>query len=353
MPRRTTSGRAAALALALSAGCVGVQDDPSSVHDLRVLGASLEPPELMASQCPNLTNLDPAALLAQLSDVAEYANPVTFKALVADPAGQGRTFSWSIRACGNPSDVTCTNAWESVELARGFGSATGLPPQVNGVTPVDTEVSIQLTPGLTFLDGGFYVPDAGVVPYPLLFQVLQDDPYKGIDGLWMPLVFHVVADPPPGGDAGVEEIYAQKLMVFSCPFFPDMKPNQTPHLRGFQLDGAEWAEDAIPSRTGVGPFHVTADDVSDLQEAYGVVDFNLQEVHLTEAWIIDYYATLGTFSPSETGGVDFGGNTDPHSTGWSPGAGTHDEIVTFWFTVRDGRGGESWTKRLLHYLPPP
>jgi len=43
-----------ALVAVLSSACLGPQDDPSQLHDLRVIGASFDPPELMAPSCAGL-----------------------------------------------------------------------------------------------------------------------------------------------------------------------------------------------------------------------------------------------------------------------------------------------------------
>jgi hypothetical protein len=294
----------------------------------------MDPPEVMAPSCD--AGLESFITLA--------FTPVTYRALIADPSGKGRTLSYQLLACADQSDLTCGNAWESIPLVN--WTTTTATDQPDGGFDGGLTLS-GLTPGtqIVSFDGGT----------PLLLQVLRDDPYKGLGGLLTPLVLQLVGDPVAGSSAGVEEIYAQKLMVYSCAFFPDMNQsasrNRNPTLKGFTLDAEDWPEDVIPTRTGAGPFHVQADDVSDLEETYAVVDFNLQELYLKEAWIIDYYATLGSFAPEETGGEDLSGNVDPHTTGWSPPAGAREQIVEFWFTVRNGRGGFSWTRRFLHYIP--
>jgi hypothetical protein len=270
---------------------------------------------------------------------------VTFQALIADPHGEGRPISYDVLACANQNDLTCSNAWESIEVAHGV---------VNASNGVDTELSLPMTPGLFLLDGGIEV-DGGLEPFPLLVQVLQDDPYHGLAGLLMPVVLHVVAEPVPGSDAGVEEIYAQKLMAFDCAYFPDMKPQTIPVIPSLTFNDAGWPEDAgvggLLSAAGGGPFNVAVGDVSGLEETYSVIDFNLQEDHLTESWLIDYYTIDGSFSLNETGGADLGGGVGTNVSSWSPLASNGSGTVVFWFTVRNGRGGMSWTRRTLQYSP--
>jgi hypothetical protein len=111
----------------------------------------------------------------------------------------------------------------------------------------------------------------------------------------------------------------------------------------------------------VGSYHVWSDPIPncsdvpdaglDCQESYVVPAFDLSEVHLTESWLIDWYSSEGTFGPDETGGTGLNGEQDPHTTAWTTGNGDPESDVWFWFVARDGRGGESWQKRFLHYIP--
>jgi hypothetical protein len=306
--------------LVLVAGCVGPTDDPSDVHDLRVLGVDLEPPEIMAPTC---STSDPTVLLGAASA------PITYNALIADPDGGGRTIDYELYACADPADLTCSNAWETIRLEVGTTAAA------NGV---ETVLTLGLSPG----PGSLFLPSTdGGNPTPLLAQVIADDPYHGLGGVNLPLVLHL--------RAGTEEIWAQKLMVYSCPYFPDMKPQTTPQIPGLQANGVEWP-DGVTGVTDAG-LQITIDDVSKLEATYGVPSFNLQEVYLTESWVIDYYTTLGTFSPTETGGTDLGGQTSSHVSDWKLPSQASERDVTFWFVVRNGRGGESWTQRDLHYSP--
>jgi hypothetical protein len=102
---------------------------------------------------------------------------------------------------------------------------------------------------------------------------------------------------------------------------------------------------------GAGTLPVQATGIADAGAPYSVVAFDLSEVHLTESWVIDWYTTLGSFSPDETGGINVDGQQDPQSTEWSTGTAQPEQDVYFWFVVRNGRGGESWQKRFLHYIP--
>jgi hypothetical protein len=336
--------------------CVGSLDTASHVHDLRVLAASLEPPEIMAPMSPDASGPFPC----DPSSLALYGAPLQYTALIADPQGAGRSIEYELSACADLGDLTCSNPGEVVPLARGSTRTNGAP---------STELSLTIAPGLTLLtDAGSQVDlpgpyggllsDAGLPGVPLLAKVLSHDPNFGLGGFRMPLVLRVMAS----GDAGTEVVYAQKVMVYSCQFFPDMKPNHTPHLPGIRVEslpqedgGAfEWPEDGILSWSGTDSLQLATDDISALEESYVVPSYDLTPVHFTEAWQVDWFGTVGQFGPEETGAYNsFNGQPDPNRTAWMPGSGADapDGGVTFWFVVRNGRGGESWTERHLHYIP--
>ncbi|NOK32918.1 hypothetical protein D7W79_07245 [Corallococcus exercitus] len=295
------------LALA-SFACVEPEDKPSNVHDLRVLGVSTEKPELIASTCDQT----PEAF-------DELAEELTYRALLVDPAGEGRPIQYTLWACADQDDRTCKNEKDRALLAEG--------------TTVAGELTLSIRPGAA------RVADDKL----LLERVLEEDAYKGLGGIRMPLVLRAVA--------GNEEVYAQKLMVFWCPVVEGMTANVQPVLPGLRVDDVAWPEGEPLELSGPGPFVVTADDVSALEESYVVPGLRLQAVHLKEAWEIAWYSTLGEFSLSETGGADFGGQEGRHRVEWEPAEGAAAQEVTFWAVVRDGRGGSSWLVRRARWNP--
>jgi len=297
------------LVLLLSAtACVDVEDQPSRVHDFRVLGIATEPPELMASAC----EITPQTL-------DELSVDVTYRTLLVDPAGAGRPVQYTLWACADTEDRTCADASNRVLLAEGTTAAG--------------ELALAIRPGASTLAGDT----------PLLQRVQELDPYKGLGGIRMPLVLRV--------QAGEEVVYAQKLMVFWCPVVEGMQANVQPVLPGLRVDGAAWTEDAPLELRGAGPFVMTSDDVTALQETYVVPGLRLEAVTLRESWVISWHTTLGEFSPQETGGSSFGGQEGRHRTEWEPPAGAQAQEVTFWAVVRDGRGGSSWLVRRAHWSP--
>ncbi len=330
------AGLAAAIYFAF--GCIGPEDNPTTVHDLRVLGVSLEPPELMAQSCAAMQVLrtgeippDALALLAPL------AAPVTLTAHIADPKGEGRDIEWELFACARQGDRTCDNADERVRIAAGRARPGDLvvPGLRLGACPAGQPPPSNQSPCRIDV-----IQPLGQIT-PLLLKVFEHDQFKGLGGLRMPIVLSV--------KAGEEQIYAQKLMVFSCRFFPDMKPNVTPVLPNLLLDGEPIGEGATVQ--GSGPFRLSVPDVSSLEEPYVVPSFELKPVHLVEAWKIAWFTDFGRIAPGETGGVDLGGQESRHRVEWTPGRDSAERDVTLWAVVRDGRGGQSWLVRRLKWKP--
>ena len=300
----------AAALLGWSMGCVAPADVPSNVKDLRVLGVQLEPPEVMAPVCTQ----DLLAL------AAAYAQRIHYTALIADPAGEGRAIEAELLACASTADRVCDTQGERYVLQ-----------------PLS-----EVPPGDLFLDLD-PVANTGFPDNPLLEKVIEKDPYRGLGGVRVPLVLHL--------RAGDEEIYAQKLMIYSCRFSPDQTQNANPSLPGVRISGAAWGVADTPMLEGPGPFAVEPDPFDQLQEAYVVPSFQLQPVELVESWKIAWYADYGQFAPEETGGTDLGGTSSRYRAQWSPPGGAVERDVKFWMVVRDGRGGTSWLVRTAHYRP--
>ncbi|PTL77841.1 hypothetical protein [Vitiosangium sp. GDMCC 1.1324] len=297
------------LGLLLGAACVGSEDTPSNVKDLRVLSIRTDPPELFADTC----STDPALLVDAL------VRPVRLTALIPDPAGEGRDLDYTLWACADPDDDTCKE--DRVELARGVTKAG--------------ELVINLFPGpgaARLADGTFLVQ-----------KVLEKDTYRGLGGVRLPLVLWV--------RGGNEQVYAQKLMVYGCRFFPEMKPNEQPELPGLLLEGQPWGAEAPRELSGPGPFKLEPADFSALEEPYVVPSFELKPVQLQESWNLSWYSTLGRISPDNTGGADLGGGEGKHHVEWQPPASAQAQEVRFWVVVRDGRGGMSWVTRTVKYTP--
>ena len=316
----------------LAAGCVPPEDDPTTVKDLRVLGMSLEPPEVMLAGCDasllmslaqtvdgGVPTLDPKLVLKL---VQASAQSLDFRALIGDPAGQGRDLEYHVRACISTGDRACTNAGEAVELAH--GSTRG------------GELSLAVKPAQATLDDGT----------PLMFAALNQDTYKGLGGIRVPVVIEL-ASPD-----GKEHVYAQKLMVYSCQIFPERTANSTPRLPGILWEGAPWPEGEVKERAGKAGVALEPMDFSSLQESYVVPSVSLERVELVESWKVSWVTSSGTMKAYSTGGTDFSGETGRQLNTWVPNsAATSPVDLTLYFVVRDGRGGESWITRQVHWTP--
>lgn len=298
------------LALGLASGCVGPSDSPDQVYDLRVLGVQFEPPEISAPVCAN----DPRVALA-------FSRKVRMRVLIADPAGDGRDLKYSISLCSNTGDYRCDDENDTLLVEEG--------------TTREGVLETTIVPGVQVL------PDA----VPLLAEVTEQDTYKGLGGIRVPVVVRLEAE-----DGQV--VYAQKLMVYSCPLIAGMTPNRTPQLPGILLDGQEWAEGQVRTLSGSNKARIEPMDFQALQEPYVVPNFKLEPVSLVEAWKVSYHTTFGRLSPDTTGGVDFTGGDERHVSEWSaPKDFPEPWDATFYFVVRDGRGGMSWLVRQARWFP--
>lgn len=316
-------------------GCVTGQDNPTTVHDLRVLGMRLEPPEVLMTGCNVQLLLGAAAgssdggtimLPPQFQALlALYAStPVDFTALIADPAGGGRSLDYRLLACANRGDRDCNNEGDFVELKSG--------------TTTGGELELNIAPGIQFLDDGLATP--------LLLEVINQDTFKGLGGIRVPVVLELSAS-----DTG-EKIFAQKLMVYTCQFFPNMKQNVTPQLPGILFDGDPWLEGEVKKVRGKQEFPLLPVDFSALEEAYVVPSLALEPVELVESWKVTWMTTSGTMSSYTTGGTELDGTTARHSSKWTPDLALEEgKDVEFYFVVRDGRGGNSWLRRSLRWEP--
>lgn len=321
------------LASVCLAACSGPTDQPTMVKDLRVLGVSFGPPEVMmractprvfqaiiASTAPDAgVSLDPA-IKEKLAGAAGV--PLDYTVLIVDPAGNGRALQYELRACVSDGDRTCSDPGGFVRLGDGVTTAG--------------EFKQSLTLGSLLLDSGD----------PLLLAVLNHDQYKGLGGIRIPVVIKLTA-----ADTG-EVVYAQKLMVFQCQLFPTMKQNVQPKLPGVNLEGSPWTADEVRELKGKGPFAIDPDDFADRQETYVVPSLTFKPITIGEAWKIARFTTEGQVSPYETGGAALSGELERHHADWEPDTSLKTpQDVRFWFVVRDGRGGESWLTRQAHWAP--
>jgi hypothetical protein len=321
-------------AVALTA-CVEQEDDPTTLKDLRVIGMRFEPPEVLMVGCNPQLLIGAAAAAADGGTItlppqfqqllAMYAGrPLEFTALISDENGGGRELDYRLLACANRGDRQCKNEGDFVVLETGKTRAG--------------ELKTRVSPGIQLLDDGMATP--------LLLETIQQDTFRGLGGVRLPVVLDLSAP-----DTG-ERIFAQKLMVYSCQFFPTQRQNVTPVLPGIAWNGEAWPEDEVREHQGTNEVTLTPLDFSALEENYVVPSLQLTPVELVESWKITWMTTSGTMSAYNTGGTNLVGDTGRHRSRWRPDrSATSPRDVTFWFVVRDGRGGNSWTSRKVRWTP--
>lgn len=360
-PRRLVLA-AVTVAVAVAVGCAEGQDDPTHVNDLRVLGIRFEPPELQIRGCNPLLLQALAAVDAGLSSnsdggaVAQFppgagqlvqtlSRPIAMTVLIADPSGDGRPLTYRVTSCGRVGDRTCTDEDGFLELARGETTGGELSLSLAPAALVRLDAGVERLP-----DGGFQPSANSLVQLPdgqfLVQRVLQQDTYKGLGGIRVPVVLEVSTS------SGDERIFAQKLMVYTCAFLPQMRANVTPVLPGIRVDGESWGESEMKELSGKRDFEFEPEDFAALEEPYVVPSFQLAPVNLVESWKLSWYATSGTFSALSTGGTNFAGEGGRHRNTWAPNpTAQSSRDVTFFVVTRDGRGGTSWITRKALWTP--
>jgi hypothetical protein len=298
------------LALAALVACAPPDDDPSQVKDLRVLGVSTEPAEVMRASCQPT----PVSLAA-------FATPLQVTALIVDPKGQGRAVDYAYFACASLDDVDCKNEAMRIPLAQGTTTAG--------------ELAATLAPGTAT------VPSTG---QRLIDALVEEDVYKGFGGIRVPLVLKL--------KAGSEEVYARKLLVYNCPSVAGVAQNLNPVLPGITVDGQVMPPSGVPVLSGPGPFELRPEDFSAREEAYVVPSFDLEPVALKESWKLGWHTDLGKIAPTQSGGVErFSQSEERHRVEWTPPSRAGEQDVTFWVVTRDGRGGLTWLARRARYRP--
>jgi hypothetical protein len=126
--------------------------------------------------------------------------------------------------------------------------------------------------------------------------------------------------------------------------------NQNPEFSRITFDGKDWASDDVPV---VRACKVTDNDFATCDKAFqhriaaaptaqsfetGTNEFG--EV-FAEQVVVQYFATEGIFES------DFRTGQSPEDK-WVARKQASGQDITFWFVVRDDRGGVSWTTRTAH-----
>ena len=344
--------------------------NPTLVVDLRILAVDVEPSEVI--------------LDADLSDpsmpVVANNPPITVTPLIVDPAGGGRTVTYTVSACPN-------NPFAPAPPGSGMGA--GALPSGGARTTVGSALCDEHSPTTFVLTTGAVTVDptsptgTSVTVQPTVEMLtaafttdIFPDQYGNLHGgfdLGEPLTLDIKVD------AGSEEIRGVKRVLYWAKRIDDAQmPNQTPRidsLTGFARDEAtlqpidpremlppdaplafdqgvsqKWI---LPSPGDAEPYETTIIDPDTHQAVPYTVPHETLRYH--------FYTDLATFSPAAT-------STEPR-----PGFVVTDHVhieseflanfrtlktdayghalATIWVVVSDDRGGESWITRQILLTP--
>jgi hypothetical protein len=329
----------ARIALLLALAACHEFEDPSTVVDLRVLAARLDPPEVILG--------------------GQTAPPITLTPLVVDP--RGAIASYTLRACAN--DPRAPSAPGAGAEASGNYPAGG-PRSSVGSAPCPP-------------DGGasWSFPDAVAPPFTvaltpaMLAAAFAADQFPGSKSphgghdLGLPINFQLDVS------AGGQRVLAQKrLIVWLTPLSPEQRSNQNPQV----TEVVAYTDRDPGTYAPTSPVTVVAPDVplvvpvrgkvwleprGAVAEAYvtAVVDRFTDEVVNeavpAETLRYSYYATSGKFDPREaTSELGFGAVTSmgariPVEARYEAPAAP--STVRVFVVVRDERGGTSWVERTI------
>ena len=305
-------------------GC-GSFESPSIVLDLRVLGISVEPPEIVAPFVPD----DPESVVFDDVEVC---------ALVADP-GASRQLAFNMVACAPTDALRCDLADQTLAT---IGGAVVDDPEEAGAT-------VELCATLSNSDE----------LYDVINESIRADTLAGFGGIGVQIELSV--GPEPGS---LEETqFAAKQMLYSPQIPFDRVANRNPWLDQITatIDAGEELSLPLGRCSDITPLAVDAGAELELlpvepegvREDYVVPTFDGAVRELTENLRYAWYATAGKWSANNTGGPrDFAGNdADLDSTWTAPPAERVDADgldVTLWLVQRDERGGLAWYQSCVH-----
>lgn len=338
-------GHRLSIACLALAGCVGPLDNATVVHDLRILAIATDPPELdypvhgdagFTSCAPDFT-----PILATSS--------VTLRALVGDPAGQGRSLHYVFTGCPQTADGLCPSGSGYV-----LGEGDAPAPELDATWALGQSAAQQ------FLDAQRCTGAQSCAPTPLVDTFAGNPLGLCRFGVWFQIGLEV--DAPDG-----TTIYGSKLLVFTpvpddypasaavCPQGPDGGPpaHTNPTLAAFELDGEALPATVIDPVSVSGSYTLRPVEPSNGPQPYCLPLFTGGWTSLTETWLFSAMTDVGQFNREQVGGaaaigsLETGPTTDLNFTWTFPdgGAGLTADLYE---VTRDGRGGTSW---LLRQVP--
>jgi hypothetical protein len=352
------------VAALLAAGCTNFAD-PTTVVDLRMLAVKVEPSEII---------LD--------ADLSDPANPIVDPAsnpalnvtpLIADPAGYGRTVTYTISACPNDPFAPAP---------PGSGQGGGAFPSGGARTTVGSALCDPSSPKTWLLTADPVAAGSSVDVQPMIDQLtvafmtdVFPDQFGNLHGgfdLGMPLTLDIKVD------AGTEQIRGVKRVLYWAQRIDAAQvPNQLPLIDAVSVfydrdentfdpvDPPQTIEEGVPFDVAPGrsslwimpaagnaePFETAVID----PDTHHAVPFTVPR----ETLRYRFFATVGSFARAVTSsepepGFVATGPIHLESRYRLPDADQigAEQLVTIWIVVHDDRGGESWVERTLRLRPP-
>jgi hypothetical protein len=343
--------------------CTPDFDNETTVKDLRVLGGSADPPEVLLDLGPTsmLPDLCPSegtltALLAEAAMRVPASLPtITVRPMVVDPQGAGRPVHYRAVACVSPTGGIGEQGGGGNMMPGGVRQTVG-----RGVCPDNAPL---LGEGDATPPPGSLMPKIEVpltLTPDLLMAALKQDQLGLIYGL--ALTVQVTAS------AGPEQAVVRKRVLISDRLTPEQTPNQNPITPGVSYRKTE--DDPLVPYDPAQPPMVRLGEKLRIQPSPGtketyptrIGDRHTGCVHtqtVTEALRFAFYATAGTFSPDTTTTeppVFRDPAPDPHRLEsvyeapkeLVPG---QSDLVHVWIVTRDERVGSSFIELTLRLVP--
>ena len=309
----------------LAVACSPGFDEPWDVHDLRILGLRLDPPEhvyKIVFDDKGLPIPDPASFIV---------SPITLTLLVANPEAPDVPYHYRVEGCLLDDSLGCVDD----EFHAVFAEGDALPG----------ELSVEFTPSLE-----------------LVFKSFEEDPFLGLYGasVWVagtitagdvsiPFLksFAVVPDYGQGRVANtnpvITEIWAgEKDEEEPLELADDgsFQPDANDEIRLLPVFPEDVRETYVVKAINLATFEFTEDTTIEavMEQAY--------DKELTEELTVSYFTTCGTFSEaSKTEAINIAIETDEDKKDKELGTeyGVPESgSCTIWMVAGDGRGGVGW-----------
>lgn len=307
-----------ALTLALLAGCDDNFDPVSRITDFRLLAVQAD------------------------QSFAAPGEQVRLQTLFHEPFGRPVVFGWA--TCTAPADTTVTACLQKrleEVAASGEELLTVIEP---GLSEYSVTIPVDLWEQVA--EGARKNTTVGVITVACPGELGYADPTT----LKLGELPFVCRDANTGLELGYER-YALSVKRI---FIRDVDRNIDPLITNVLWDGVSWPADqvqqAIPCSNDSNNFENCKDgqkykikvEVPPESFESGVDQYGTP---YDEQVIVQYYATEGAFE-FEVRTADIG------ETQWVARQSATGQLLTFWFVVRDDRGGVTWTTRQVQVLTP-